>query len=258
MPWIPAAAAHRIVHGIRATSDGEEQKHNLVLARHLLRATADARTQSLFAQWRRSYGIDDAETAINQVLHRLGLQDASPAVRIRSLEQHPQLQPLLRVLGCRLAASALQRGFELRQFTIETLYSWYAAPPPWRGTLSSHLLEQFKGHVVGRLVGQPLVAVLEPSPILGEVPKGKRPYRNFEPVRNTDWHWRVRCDDPRARKSVEELAEQRREALRAKGLTCPSKDESGRADTKTVRDGIDEVERLLSLSVPPEEWRSIT
>jgi hypothetical protein len=256
MPIITPADAHRLVHGVRATSKGEEQKHNIIWARHLQRALTDERTRRLFAHWRWTYGLDDAEAAIHQTMDELGLQHAPLADRIRSLEQHPQLQVALAVLDRRLKMSAPQRALELRHFTIQVLYSWYPAPPRWRANLMSHLLEQFKGHVVGRVLRQPLAAILEPSPIVGgDVKQGKRPYRNGQQsVRDTDWHWGVRCSDPRTRQTVEALAAQYRAQRHAEGVALAPKDESGRADTSLVRDRIDEVERLLNLSVPPEEW----
>jgi hypothetical protein len=92
------------------------------------------------------------------------------------------------------------------------------------------------------------------------VPKGRRPKgqgEHFE--RNARWYYLARIAMPPMQRSETDLAREYAEARAADGVALQPKDSTGidRPDTAIVRAGIREAQRLLSLTIPPQQWAEI-
>jgi hypothetical protein len=141
---------------------------------------------------------------------------------------------------------------------VEELFRAAApAKVPMRAWLVRDLMTDFDVEVWAHVWGDTGVkAFVSRPPTLTPVPKGQRPKGDAEHLRrNVTWFYRARIATPNV--MIETLAEEYREEAAQTGRSLGFRDATGvadRPDTKLVRHGVADAERLLSLTIPPELW----
>ncbi len=249
-----------IIYGTRSKSQGEVTAHCLTRAAFLRLVAADPRVRALFAQWRRESKLDLVVTEWSALLDseaaRLGLPQR--AALHHDAAVYDAIPPASRLFFAqcellrqgRTARSLDARAGHALQFVSTVLYD---NPPPIRGWLGTDLLRMFDAEIVRDVWGEADVQMDVSAGTLQAVPPGQRPKRQGEHLeRNAEWNYRARVAAPKV--SVETLASEYR---KASDVLLQPRDIAGisdRPDTKLVRWGIHEAQRLLELTIPPEQW----
>lgn len=262
------AAARRVVHAIRARSDGERHAHCSTRRAFLVDIVADARTRDLFGYWWASTGVrGSAEAlivALDDAARRHGCPDRATFIAGATLDQLcPQERDELRRLWAQVEGVLTERQHErcadARGFIVAELYGTLVDEEvPIRGWLAMDLLSIFHAQVVtGLICGQPvrLAVPLSPS-ILHALKKGQVP--KHAGAHLEQWaHWYYRRCVARPRATWDELATEYHDTKADEDVYLAPRDSGGlddRPDTKLIRHGVEEADRLLRLAVPPEQW----
>lgn len=256
------------IYAVAAKSEGEVLAHCITRTQFLKHILVDPRTRNVFSFWGEHFGIDPVVERFSGLLDVVGDDtDVNAASARRAVLQttldslQPSTLDFLREcrfeLERRLVESLLARTEFLKKWIVEDLFCADApARVPMRAWLASDLLTVFDAEVRAHVRGDHCRLQVSRPPTLTAVPKGQRPKGQGEHLeRNATWFYRSRVSMPRV--FVEDLAEEYYEARFAASVTLAPRDPAGvreRPDTKLVRRGITDAQRLLSLTISPEQW----
>jgi hypothetical protein len=255
----------RIIHTIRAKSEGERISHQHTRFAFLRHVQRDSRTRDLFERWGHATGLDQAiagyVTALDfaamatDLPHRSALHREDRALRQLPTETLDALMNMEGRCDTLLATTRDARAAEAIAFVRSDLFV-DDPETPMSAWLADDLMNIFDAEVLGQTWGEMTRLEVPRSPVRGKVPKGQRPKGQGEHLeRNAGWFYRACVAQTRA--TPEQLALEWVESQRAKGVNLEPRDEAGigdRPDTKLIRHGIDDARRLLELSIPPQEW----
>jgi hypothetical protein len=253
----------RIIHTIRAKHQGEVRAHTITRCAFLRCVVFDDRKCDLFESWGQTTGLDTAVELMSVFLdriaaragvpHRSSLRGQTAAIqRVVTRTEWEHLVRLGQHIDRRLAETLESRTTEMLRF-VDVLCN-----RPGRFIwLADDLMTLFEVELRDHIWGTKTRVGVPDSATLRNVPRGRRPNGQGEHLqRNARWYYRARVAARPA--TVADLA---REYTEASSIPLVPKDDAAgivdRPDTKTVRDGIAEAERLLTRALPPQQWPEI-
>jgi hypothetical protein len=249
---------------LRAETEGDRVKHAIVRMALLKHVGADERTLRLFEYWREKSGIgaitDDMASIVDAAAKRAGLSDRSEFLTNEAADRFlpsADLRPL-KERGDQVIKQFAHSWWTLAQgFIIVELFGRSADDQvPIQAWLAADLVQIFTELERGRVFGAPTVPFRVPlSPTtVHALKKGQGPKAGGEMLHKyAEWYYRHHIARPRA--TLSQLANERLDEM--DNPNRQPRDRHGlddRPDTKAIRYGLDEAERLLTLTIPPDEW----